>query len=107
MTVSNDVAEVDDRAYRWIIRGLYAILIPATLWVAFDRWSDTPSGQAFLERCRERIEAAKAKAAECEGCARRRAMMGRAFESAKNRMHWQAKRIVEGDDVPTQPEAPA
>lgn len=97
--------EVEDepRAYVWLVRSLYIGLIAANLYLAFDWWSGTPQGEAFVERCRARLEAVRAKAAECEGCARRKA----ALRAAVNRMHWQAERIVEGEDVDTQPEAPA
>jgi hypothetical protein len=98
----HDETEVDDRAYRWLVRSLYTALIAANLWLAFDWWRDTDQGQAMIERCQARIAEAKVKAAECEGCARRRARL----QAAMNRMHWQAERIIEGEDVPTQPEQP-
>lgn len=41
-------------------------------------------------------------AAQCEGCAQRKAMLKR----ATGRMLWQARQIVEGEDVETQPEVP-
>lgn len=91
----------------WVVRALYLGLIAANLYLVADWWAGTPEGQAFVGRVRERVAAAKAKAQECEGCARRRAMMGRAFESAKTRMHFQALQIVEGEDVETTPESPA
>lgn len=100
----HDTAEIEEIRGSWLVRALYLGLIGANLYLVFDWWAGTPEGQAALGRLRTRWEAAKKKAEECEGCARRRALMGRAFESAKNRMHWQAERIVEGEDVETQPE---
>jgi hypothetical protein len=94
--------DVDDAPYRWVVRVLYTGLIAANLWIAFDWWRDTDQGRSVIERCAARIAAAKAKAADCEGCARRR----RKLEGAMNRMHWQARQIVEGEDVETQPETP-
>ena len=47
-----------------------------------------------------RVEALRTKAAECEGCARRKAAM----KGMINRMHWDAERIVEGEDVETVPD---
>jgi hypothetical protein len=92
--------EVDDRAWRWTVRVLYTTLVAAELWILFDWWRETPGGQEALARCARQVERLKAKAQECEGCARRRAML----QSAINRMHWQATQIVEGEDVPTEPE---
>lgn len=95
-------AETDDQAYRWLVRGTYTALIAANLWLAFDWWRDTEAGRSMMARCEARIAAARAKAAECEGCARRKSKL----QAAINRMHWQARQIVEGEDVPTQPEKP-
>jgi hypothetical protein len=88
---------VDEEApspYRWVVRGIYAALIGANLWIAFDWWRDTEGGRAMLDR-------AKALAAECEGCAQRKALLRRATA----RMHRQAQEIVEGADTESQPEA--
>ena len=79
---------------------LYTTLIAAELWVLFDWWRSTPEGQIVLARWRQRIEAAKVKAQECEGCSRRKAWL----QAQANRMHWQAMQIVEGEDVETEPE---
>jgi len=103
VTESNDVAEVEEYRPSWVLRGVYAVLIGANLWLAYDWWRDTPQGSATVERWRARIAAAKEKAENCEGCARRRAKL----QAAMNRMHWQAERIVEGEDVETQPEESA
>lgn len=92
--------EVDDRAWRWGVRVLYTALVCAELWILFDWWRDTPGGQVTLERWGRQLEAWKVKAQECEGCAKRRAMI----QAAVNRMHWQAQQIVEGEDVPTEPD---
>jgi hypothetical protein len=92
----HDQAVEPSRVYGWITGALYLALIGANLYLVFDWWRDTPEGSATLARWR-------AKAAECEGCAKRRA----ALKGAINRMHWQAERIIEGEDVDTQPEAPA
>jgi hypothetical protein len=91
---------VEDRAWRWGVRALYTGLIAAEMWFLFDWWRETPGGQIALARWAARLERLKVAAQECEGCAKRRAML----QAAINRMHWQAERIVEGDDVPTQPE---
>jgi len=84
------------------VRGTYAALIGANLWVMFDWWRDTDRGRATIERWKVSVERLRTRAAECEGCARRKARLA----AAMNRMHWQAERIVEGEDVPTQPETP-
>lgn len=102
----HEEAEAQGHAYRWLVGGLYTALIAANLWLAFDWWRDTEQGRSVIERCQARIEAAKAKAGECEGCARRKARLRSGFEAAANRMHWQARQIVEGEDVETQPETP-
>ncbi len=94
----SDVQEqplIDEPASRrWVVQGIYAVLIGANLWIAFDWWRDTDQGRAMIDR-------AKAMAAGCEGCARRKAT----FRRATDRMHRQARQIVEGDDVETEPEA--
>jgi hypothetical protein len=76
-----------------MIRLLLLGLIVADALVVYDAWRDTPAGQAFLAR-------AQAKIKGCGGCARRRARL----RQMVNRMHWDAERIVEGEDVPTIPE---
>ncbi len=87
---------VDDVApRRWIVGGIYAVLIGANVWLAWDWWRDTDQGRTLIAK-------AKAKAEACEGCAQRRARLRRATE----RMHLQARQIVEGEDVETQPEKP-
>ena len=94
--------QVESRAYTWTIRALYVSLIAANVWLVFDWWRETPQGTAYVERWRTRWADAKAKAENCEGCARRKARL----QAAINRMHWDAERIVEGQDVDTQPEGP-
>jgi hypothetical protein len=101
--VSESTTVEEDRRGAWLVRGLYTAAIAANLWLVWDWYRDTPSGQAFVSRCQERIAAAKAKAENCEGCARRKQKL----QAAMNRMHFQAQQIVEGEDVETQPEAPA
>jgi hypothetical protein len=87
---------------RWVTGAIYTALLAANLYLVFDWWRDTPQGEAVIERCRARMERAKALAGECEGCAQRRAWL----QKQLNRMHWQAERIVEGDEVETQPDQP-
>lgn len=107
MDESNGAAEpaAVDEAPRssWVVRTLYVGLVAANLYLAFDWWRDTESGSATLARWAERIEAARAKAEGCEGCARRKARL----QAMIHRVHWDADRIVEGEDVPTVPEPPA
>jgi hypothetical protein len=93
--------QLEGRAWTWTVRILYTTLIAAELWVLYDWWRETPTGAATLTRWRQWYETAKRKAEECEGCAKRRA----AIQAAVNRMHWQARQIVEGEDVPTEPES--
>lgn len=79
----------------WLTRALYLGLIGVNLYLLADWWATTPQGEAFVARWRQRLAEAKAKAAECEGCARRRELLGRGWTAAKNRMHWEAVEIVE------------
>jgi hypothetical protein len=99
----NDLDE--SRADVWTVRTLYAALLAVNLWLALDWWKDTPSGAATIEGWRRRLVDLKARAENCEGCAKRRNMLA----AAVNRVQWQAERIIEGEDVPTvpDPEAPA
>ena len=76
-----------------MVRAMYAALIGANLWIAFDWWRGTDQGQALIERARK-------LAAGCEGCAKRKAML----KGATARMHRQARQIVEGEDIETQPD---
>jgi len=89
--------EQSDRAWKWFVRGTYAVLISAELWVLWDWWRDTPSGQETLARWRFKVAEMKKRAEECEGCAKRREMLRR----ATNRMHWEAQQIVEEADQPS------
>ena len=79
---------------------MYSALLVANLWIMFDWWRDTPQGEAVIAKCQARLEAARVKAQECEGCARRKAKL----QAAMNRMHWDAERIVQGEDVEVEPE---
>jgi hypothetical protein len=92
--------EVSDRAWRWTVRVLYTTLIGLEIWILFDWWRETPNGQATLARWGRQLEALKLKAQDCEGCAKRRAMI----EKAINRMHWQARQIVEEANEESEPE---
>ena len=87
------------RAYVWTIRTLYTTLIAANLWLAFDWWRGTPEGAATLARW-------KARAENCQGCARRRARLAQAF----NRLHWEtlsdAEEIVSQADSDSEPGQP-
>lgn len=85
--------DATSRVYGWVVGSLYAALIAANLYLVFDWWKETPSGAETLARW-------KAKAQECEGCAKRKSML----RAAVNRMYWQADRILDGEDVETQPE---
>lgn len=104
MPTVDDPTEVqyeESRVYRWTVRTLYVTLLAANVYLVFDWWKSTPEGQVTLARWGQRVDALKVKAQECEGCAKRKAML----QAAINRMHWDAERIVEGnDDVQTEPE---
>ena len=54
---------------------LSAALVGANLYLAWDWWRETPEGQMAIERWRSRFLAAKAKAEQCEGCAKRKAFL--------------------------------
>ena len=88
------------RVTDYLVAGIYVVVIGTNAWLAFDWWRDTPQGEATLARLAARVEALRTKAAECEGCARRKAAM----KGMINRMHWDAERIVEGEDVETVPD---
>jgi hypothetical protein len=103
VTESNDVAEVEEYRPSWVLRGVYAVLIGANLWLAYDWWRDTPQGSAVVERWRAKIAAAKEKAENCEGCARRKAWL----QKQTNRMHWQAEEIVTEAAETAEPGEPA
>ena len=98
----HDDPQTDEYRGSWVVRSLYIGLLAANVWLVFDWWRDTEQGRSVIERCRQRIEAAKAKAENCEGCAHRKAWL----QKQVNRVHWDAERIVEGADVETQPEQP-
>jgi hypothetical protein len=99
----HDLTEEDEPRTNWVVRSLYVGLIAANLYLLFDWWAQTDQGRATVERWAAKIEAAKVKAQECEGCAQRKAWL----RKQANRMHWQAEQIVAGEDVETQPEQPA
>lgn len=103
MSDSNDHTQVDEYRGSWVVRSLYIGLIAANLYLVFDWWRDSPQGRSTIERWGARIEAAKIKAQECEGCAQRKAWL----KKQANKMHWEARQIVEEAAEPTQPEAPA
>lgn len=65
-------------------------LVVGNLVILVDAWASTPEGQATIVRWRE-------KAKGCAGCTRRRAKL----KAMVNHVHWDAQRIVEGEDVPT------
>jgi hypothetical protein len=88
------------RVWTWTVRGLYVGLIAANLWLAWDWWAQSESGQAAIERWSRRLEEVKVKVQECEGCAQRKAKL----TAAMNRMHWQAEKIVEEAAADTEPE---
>src|ERR1700722_2818458 len=97
--------EVEDDTYspNWLVRGIYLGLIGANLYLVFDWWRDTDQGRSVIERCRLRLEAAKEKAENCEGCAGRKAWLA----NQTNRMHWAAEEIVNEAAAETaEPEAP-
>jgi hypothetical protein len=89
--VHDSEIEVEARPIRWVTGAIYTVLLAANLYLVYDWWRDTPQGEAVIERCRARVERAKALAGECEGCARRREWLAK----QANRMHWQAREIVE------------
>ena len=89
-----EATEADDRLWRWGVRVLYVTLISAELWVLWDWWRETPSGQETVARWRYKWADVKRRAEECEGCAKRREWLQR----QTNRMHWQAMEIVEQAD---------
>lgn len=72
---------------------LWALVLVGNALVAWDWYSQTEQGQAFMA-------AAQAKLKGCVGCARRR----EALKAKINRVHWDATQIVEGRDVETVPE---
>lgn len=82
----------------WLVPALYAALIAGNLLVAYDWWRRTPQGQATLERAGAWVRDLRTKAAECEGCAKRKAWLrehltAAAAESAV----MEAESIVRGD----------
>ena len=95
-----ETVQADDRVWRWTVRVLYTTLIAAELWVLWDWWRDTPSGQETMARWQSKVADVKAKAENCEGCAKRKAWFNRKL----NRVHWDAMRIVEGEEVETVPD---
>ena len=97
-----DPEPVDERPRRnWVVTGIYFGLIGANLWIAYDWWRDTEQGQAWLER-------AKAKAAACEGCARRKERLAAlAARLHGDAIHREAREIIEGGaEVHDEPPAP-
>lgn len=102
MTQVQDTSESTERSKvtDLVVGTIYMAVIGANLYLAYDWWKETPEGRIVIERLRSRFDSVKAKAQECEGCAKRKAML----KGAINRMHWDAERIVEGQDVETVPE---
>ena len=97
MASVQDPDPVDERPRRnWVVTGIYFGLIGANLWIAFDWWRDTEQG-------RDAIERAKAKAAACEGCARRKDWLAR--QTA--RLHREAEAVLEGAGAEVHDEPPA
>ena len=92
-----DADDAPTSSYDWVVRGVYAFLIGANLWLAYDWWRGTEQGHRTIDRVR-------AFGAECEGCAKRKAMLQRATA----RMHREARQVVEGADTTSdvQPEPP-
>jgi hypothetical protein len=100
--VHDSEAEVQEYRGNWLVRTIYIGLIAANLYLVFDWWRDTPQGAAAVERWRARIEAAKAKAENCEGCAKRKKWL----QGQINRVHYQAEEIVTEAAETAEPEQP-
>lgn len=98
--VHDSEADLEPGPIRWVTGALYTALLAANLYLVFDWWRGTPQGEAVVARCQARIERARALAGECEGCARRKEWL----QKQVNRVHWDAERIVDGQEVDTQPE---
>lgn len=99
----HDEVEADgDYRPNWLVRSLYLGLLAANAYLVFDWWRDTDQGRSVIERCRVRVEAAKAKAENCEGCAHRKDWLRKQV----NRVHWQAEEIVAEAAETAEPEQP-
>ncbi len=79
---------------------IWTVVIMGNVLVMYDRWRHTEQGAATIARWHDKLAAQRERVKNCEGCSRRRDALHRAI----NRVHWDAERIVEGEDVPTVPE---
>ena len=86
--------------YRWVMPLFWTVVIVGNIVIVYDQWSSTPQGQATLDAWHARYLARWDKIKNCGGCAKRKAKLAEMV----NRVHWDAERIVEGEDVPTVPE---
>jgi hypothetical protein len=84
----------------WLVPLLYTVAIGGNLVLAYAWWAKTPAGQQFRAAAYQRLEPVITKIRECEGCAKRREILQRSLA----RMHGDAQRIVEGEEVATIPD---
>lgn len=89
----HDIADTGaaDQAYEWTMRILYGVLIVGNVLIAFESWKDTPNGQAFRARVSRWVAGVRARANNCEGCAKRKAWL----QAQRGRMMWDAVNTVE------------
>jgi hypothetical protein len=93
MADDEQVIEEAGRGTHWLTWALYAGLIGVNAWLVYDAYPKPNPVSDFVAKV-------KAKGEGCEGCARRKAAM----RSAMNRMHWDAERAVDGEDIDTVPD---
>jgi len=84
----------------WLLPAVYTVVVGGNLLLLYAWWRNTPRGEAFRAEAYKFLQKVKAKMKECEGCQQRKEMLRRSI----GRMHWDAMRIVEGEDVETIPE---
>lgn len=77
-----DDDQAESVAYAWTIRALYAVGLAANIYLLWTIIKDRPETQIAVARWKLRFAAAKAKLENCEGCAKRKAMVNQVVYEA-------------------------
>lgn len=69
-------------AYTWTIRALYAVGLAANIYLIWTMVKDRPETGIAIARWKARIAAVKSRLENCEGCAKRKAMVNQVVYEA-------------------------